>query len=233
MSGWAFFIAENAVLSENRTWLIQTLGDANYHTTYGLFSTIATASIAYAYYKLTRGKIVSTAAIPVPRLVAGWMSMSLGLILASQVLPQLQIPVDSKMNVRCPFDFTEKREDGQISGLERVSRHSGLWSFGLCGLGPALTSYSGPLAFWWCGPATVALLGGGHTDSRFRRGMGGQLDPLFESQTSNVPFAAILTGKQGPVGEALHQALVDLKPLNAAIATGIATIWALRRGRIR
>lgn len=29
--GWIFFVAENAILSENRTYLIQELGDDNYH----------------------------------------------------------------------------------------------------------------------------------------------------------------------------------------------------------
>eukprot|EP00429_Kryptoperidinium_foliaceum_P035047 CAMPEP_0176166482 /NCGR_PEP_ID=MMETSP0120_2-20121206/85149_1 /TAXON_ID=160619 /ORGANISM="Kryptoperidinium foliaceum, Strain CCMP 1326" /LENGTH=72 /DNA_ID=CAMNT_0017504031 /DNA_START=12 /DNA_END=227 /DNA_ORIENTATION=+ len=52
--GWAFFIAENAILSENRTYLIQELGDDRYHLVYGTLSTIATASIGYSFYSIRK-----------------------------------------------------------------------------------------------------------------------------------------------------------------------------------
>ena len=42
--GWSFFIAENLVLSENRTMLIDQLGDDGYHYLYGFFSTAAMVS---------------------------------------------------------------------------------------------------------------------------------------------------------------------------------------------
>jgi uncharacterized membrane protein len=82
----------------------------------------------------------------------------------------------------------------------------------------------------------VALLGGWHHDSRFRRGIGGRYDPLYESQTSNVPLAALLTGRQGPAGEALRELLArDVKPLNAGLGVAVASAWvyAATRGRAR
>ena len=45
--GWCGFLAENIVLSENRTWIISAIGDTGYHATYSALSTAATASIAY------------------------------------------------------------------------------------------------------------------------------------------------------------------------------------------
>ena len=299
VGGWIFFIAENAILSENRTFLIQQFGNEPYHAFYGTLSTAATGSIAYAYYKIRNEAAATVAAKApppprIPALMLSWACMSLGLVMASQSLPKLQIPVALtttkssssssslqlpqqnpeaapntettttssnregtastawKLQVRCPFDFTDQHDHSQtdqIRGLDRISRHPGLWSLGLVGAGNAclLVSSSSsssslsalsllPLQLWWMGPMAVAWLGGMHSDSRFRRGMGGNLDPIYESQTSNVPFAAIVTGRQGNPIQVLQQLLIgqELKPLNAALATGMATLFVFRRrGRIR
>jgi hypothetical protein len=144
---------------------------------------------------------------------------------------------DWKLQVRCPFDFADKRNPHQqggttssaLHGLERISRHPGLWSLGLVGLGQAVLAPAIPQMIWWCGPAAIAWLGGGHTDSRFRRGIGGTMLPEYESQTSNIPFWAIVSGKQGS-GSA--QALLqEVKPLNVGVALAMSSLWVLRRVR--
>jgi len=254
VGGWLFFIAENAVLSENRTLLIDYLGDDAYHAVYGTCSTAAMASILYSYRKL-RQNAVSTAAvtaIPPLRLATAAATMSLGLILASQAAPKLQVPVEVatsgtdatttasrsvetiNIKVRCPFDFTDKHQHSStdtVTGLDRVSRHPGLWAFGLtCAGNAALQTASLPLTVWMLGPAAVAWLGGAHTDSRYRRGLGGTLDPQYASLTSNVPFAAMLSGRQGP--DALATWMTEeVKPLNALVATAVACLYVASRGR--
>jgi uncharacterized membrane protein len=233
--GWAFFIAENAILSENRTWLIEELGDDRYHLCYGTLSTIATGSIGYAFHLIRKQQNATLRLAPSPAAAVGaWAFLSMGLAMASQVAPKLQIPVgwsNQSFQVRCPFDFTDKKNpnDSSLHGLERISRHPGLWSFGFIGLGQSLLATSVPLRVWWMGPAAVAWLGGSHTDSRFRRGMGGTLEPGYASQTSNVPFMAMLTGKQG--SGSWSALLNETKPLNAALAVGMSSLWVLRRVR--
>jgi uncharacterized membrane protein len=135
--------------------------------------------------------------------------------------------------VRCPFDFTDNKnpDPNSVHGLERITRHPGLWSFGLIGLGNAFLVPSLPQKVWLSMPLLVALIGGAHTDSRFRRGMGGQLSREYDEITSNVPLLAILTRKQGNVINALQEAAEEVKPLNAAIAVGVAGMWVLTRGR--
>jgi hypothetical protein len=264
--GWAFFIAENAILSENRTWLIEELGDDQYHLAYGTLSTIATASIGYAYYSIRKAALPPPLTLwktvpPVPSAIGGWMFLSLGLVMASQVAPKMQIPValvddsnsnnnndivgpsvessstssssnssNRKLQVQCPFDFTDKRDANQeLYGLERISRHPGLWALGLVGLGQALLVPSIPQRIWWLGPAAVAWLGGSHTDYRYRRGMGGTLQPEYESLTSNIPFWAMLSGKQGSgCWQATGQ---EMKPWNAAVAVAMSSLWVLRKVR--
>jgi len=251
VGGWTFFVVENAVLSENRTWLIDRLGDDNYHIVYGTFSTIATASIGVAYHRITRkspplplslrrwngnGNGNGNALPPLAAGLGAWACTSLGLVMVSQVAPSFQVPVSvssqSKLQVRCPFDFADKRLEisnpFEVRGLERISRHPGLWSFGLIGIGQSLLAPTIPLQLWWLGPSLVAWLGGSHTDSRFRRGMGGVLHPEYDCQTSNIPFLAMITGKQPDAWVGLSK---EIKPLNAGLALAASSLWVLRRVR--
>lgn len=253
IGGWGFFIVENVILSENRQYLIDKLGDENYHKVYGTFSTIATISIGYAYYRIRKQvpTVPSNFKVGTPENIAAWLSTSIGLVLVSQVAPTFQIPVtttannanvgvDDKSNnkqwnfqVRCPFDFADKRmessSDNDVRGMERISRHPTLWSFGFVALGQSLLTTNIPLKVWWLGPTFVALLGGNHTDSRFRRNIGGTLPPELDCQTSNIPFLAILSGKQVGGWEGLRN---EIKPINAALAvTASSMMWILRRKR--
>jgi hypothetical protein len=136
--------------------------------------------------------------------------------------------------VRCPFDFTDSKHDtnSPVHGLERITRHPGLWSFGLIGLGNAFLVPSLPQRVFFAMPSMVALIGGAHTDSRFRRGMGGNLSPEYDSVTSNVPFVALLSGAQGNLLELMNDFSSEVKPLNAAIAASIAAVWVVSKGRV-
>ena len=49
--GWLFFVAENAVLSENRQVFIDRLGERGYKSCYGLLSTCSLASVAYGLWR--------------------------------------------------------------------------------------------------------------------------------------------------------------------------------------
>ena len=265
VGGWAFFIAENVVLSENRSFLIHHLGDAGYHNIYGLISTTAVGSIAYAYLKKVQNTppfLWMGTSVPVPSRIASFLLLSLGLGIASQALPKFQIPVafvkskddehqdtgsTTKPNalptsmvekttmpsfqVRCPFDFTDlKRQNGDDNphGMERISRHPGLWSMALVGVGHAFLVPSVPQRIWLAMPVMVAWVGGSHTDSRFRRGMGGTLHPEYDAMTSNVPFAALITRQMQGVGD-WDNLVAEMKPLNAVLATAVAAVWVLRR----
>ena len=207
--------------------------------------------IAAGYKKVRHaGPVVA----PSPaRLMAAFALQAAGLIGASQMAPKMQIPLGygpapeaggegvksttttpansaapSKLQVRCPFDFTPT-PDSPVYGLNRVSRHPGLWSFAFLGLGSAAATASVPQALCLAGPVLVAAAGGAHQDSRFRRGLGGSLPPAVDAKTSNVPFLAMLTGVQG--AGAFGDLAKELKPLNAAAAVAVAVGFALRRGR--
>ena len=253
VGGWSFFIAENFILSENRGRIIEALGDdereTNYHLLYGSVSTAATASIIYAYAAKARGALPLQWSGPTPawRLAIGFGLQALGLAGMSQSLPRIQMPLRvaatsrdplapaerPSFEIGCPFNFKPVAPEGPgPHGLSRVSRHPTFWSLACVCLGAAAMVPSLPQAAWLAMPTAVALIGGAHSDSRKRRGMGGTLPPELDAVTSNAPFVAMLSGAQGGVLAAFSALVSELKTGNALAGAGMAALWALRCRRV-
>lgn len=195
----------------------------------------------------------ATAAAPPGWRAVGVALGCFGAVTASQTLPRFQIPFAStasdedtpsaaaavsssssgRWRVRCPFDFSDEPSSSRSSsdvayaprGVERVTRHPGLWSFAAIGAGVAATSRSLPRAACLCGPVLVAAVGGAHQDSRHRRGIGGTLDPARDAVTSHAPFAAMLTRRSNDDVDWAR----EFKELNAAVA--LLVVAAATRGR--
>jgi hypothetical protein len=259
VGGWSLFIAENVLLSHNRTFVIELLDnqEEHYHYVYGTCSTVATLLIAYGYKSVrNQAPFFPSAGTPTRRALALGLQAA-GLVGLSQMAPKLQVPValappspspaspaspsspspapapaNPVWQVRCPFDFTPSKDDS-VQGMARISRHSSLWSFASLSLGSAFAAASIPQALCLSGPLAVALIGGAHQDYRFRRGVGGNLPPDLDKQTSNVPFAAMLLGnqKEGVLGSFVGLA-DEIKWLNAGVAATVALGLAARRARL-
>lgn len=144
---------------------------------------------------------------------------------------KLQAPeTDSKERVwRCPMDFRPKdaveTEDG-IQGVDRVTRHGMFWSLGSLAMGKALTSVFLPEVVMFSFPLAFAYIGGAHQDQRFLRGSGGTLTQEKYDKTSNVPFYALVTGKQS------WSSLSDeIKYSNVYIALFTSLLLALKKVR--
>lgn len=212
--GWLFFVAENAVLSENRQVFIDRLGERGYKSCYGLLSTCSLASVAYGLWRHGPGprlRIVGT-----PSLALGSALTCVGLVGAFNLAPALANPMSDDFT-GCPLDLKAARAEKptDVVGLERVTRHPQFWSLGFLGLGcAAMTPFAGTAAAA-LGFPLVALVNGTHLDSRHRRGMGGSLSVEREAKTSGVPFVALLRGRQ-----AWAPLLDELKPVNSVLALG-------------
>ena len=245
--GWIAFITENVVLSENRTEIIAAVGDDNYHRLYNTLSTSACLSIGWGFFKHGRGLGPALSYRSNASLFTGYILQSFGFVALSQLLPKFQIPVTkeptdsetsssaadsstppkSSFSLRCPMDFrpNDVPADG-IYGIDRVSRHANLWTYGLIGLGYAATTVFVPEIVMCAWPAVFVYIGSSHQDSRYRRGMGGTLSKEKEEKTSNIPFVALFTGKQS--WTALSK---EIKLENAAVAVLGSSLIALRRMR--
>lgn len=333
IGSWSFFIGENLLLSENRTYIIQNIcqnNDDYYHYLYGLCSTTAVGSIVYAYYGKIRpfsfderyrwlhlwdaskstihiNSRISKSGIPLKNRIGSFVVMSIGLCLLSQTLPKFQIPLEyigsssstatttsenddinnttenkqsgnnqnhdkttnndknntnnTKWKVRCPFDFTDSKSKHihnsnnqliissihDIHGIDRITRHPGLWSFGLISFGSSFLSPCIPTKIYFTMPLVMAFIGGYHHDSRFQRGIGGSFMKGYEELTSNVPFYAWIVGKQGhrhgqgqddddtTTRLALMQEFYEkeVKGLNLVLGMGVAALYVMRKGRGR
>ena len=236
VGGWSFFIAENTLLSENREAIITAIGNESYHTCYGTLSTAALASIAYGFRRVRGASPLQwTGPPPMARVVAGTILSTGGMASLLQMMPTFQVPVhiaegSKQWSVRCPFDFQAKDAgpDGEPHGMGRISRHSGFWTMAaLCG-GSAMVTASVPQAACLAMPTLVAMVGGAHQDSRFRRGMGGYLSPEADRQTSNIPFYALAMGRQEGGWAKLWE---ECKGINLAAAVCAGVVLAVRRGR--
>ena len=241
IGSWSFFILENVVLSENRSTLIKYLNDdeKKYRFLYSVCSTIGTGLIVVAYLKCRHTLPFREIKYPSKiNLRLAFLLQSLGFIGLSQQLPKMQNPYvkveknsenpTGKAPMRCPFDFT--KHEG-IRGVERISRHYGLWSLSFIGLGSALITKSIPQATWFFMPTLMALIGGLHHDSRFKRGIGGKFK---EEVNSGIPFVGLLFGKQDE-GRiiAIKNMCMEIKVINLACGLGFSIILAsVRRFRL-
>jgi hypothetical protein len=251
ITGWTFFIAENVILSHNKNEIIDNFGEVNYYRLYNLLSTCACGGLAYSWYFYggKKGPIMFQKLNNVSNGL-GFTLQSIGLIGLSQFAPPFQIPVSlisedkeqtsvsSKnvpvpllsLNLRCPIDLKSYREgknkdENSVYGIERVSRHAALWSIGILFLGSAASSiYLTDIAMGAC-PIIFSVIGTFHQD--YRRKYLGHLPKLtkeIEEKTSNIPFVALLTGRQS--WQSLHE---EMKWTNAGIAMSLAALLALRR----
>ena len=78
--GWSAFLAENLILSHNRSTIIDNIGDDNYHHMYNTLSTLATASIAFGYFKYARFDSPKLWNVNKPMKVTSFIFKSLGLL---------------------------------------------------------------------------------------------------------------------------------------------------------
>ena len=191
-------MAENLILSENRTEIMERFGAKNYHLVYNTLSSISCISILYGFIRGRKQGPFIAAMMPkfyqfqhkktTSVLVYGFRLMSLGI--ASQMFPALQAPIksneDGEVKARCPIDFANKDSPAKL-----ITRHPMLWSMSLYGLSFALTATTQTQLIFNLCPMIFTLVGGLHQDSRFRRKIGGELDP----RTSFVPFQSIITGE--------------------------------------
>ena len=265
--GWAAFVAENLALSQYREQLIAATSNDIYHAVYNTLSGGACLSVAYGFLRYRNETRIWASRVPRPLVLASFVLQGTGLVLASQLLPKLQVPVelvqakvdveptaptpsdDSKHNskttssdatestsggssiltmrfkARCPMDFGSRTSDadGAVSGIQRITRHPMLWSLALFAAGAALRTPFASTVALCSGPIAMGVIGTTHIDYRYRRGSGGELSAAIDEITSNIPFEALVRGRQQ--WEAVW---AELKTTNAWLALATAALLAVR-----
>ena len=132
---------------------------------------------------------------------------------------------DKSYAVRCPIDF-KAADVAEGGGLERITRHPMLWILGFMGAGTALTSVYACEAICFGFFPLFALIGSSHQDYRHRRNSGGLLTPEKDATTSNIPFLALISGKQK-----WSDVVNEAKIVNAGVGITVGLVLALKRIR--
>ncbi len=79
-------------------------------------------------------------------------------------------------------------------GIVRVTRHPLFWGIALWGIAHLINNADGAAIILFASLTLLALVGGALIDRRKRQALGGDW-PRFVADTSNLPFAAILAGR--------------------------------------
>jgi len=109
-----------------------------------------------------------------------------------------------------------------VKGMVRISRHPFLWGVALWALGHLIVNGDRASLVLFGSLLALALFGTASIDAKRKRKLGATWD-AFAAQTSNLPFAAILSGRQSlKLGE------IGLWRLVGAVAVWAGLIFAHR-----
>ena len=182
----AFLLASHFGISSTglRPWLIQRLGAGPYLGAYSVLALIAIFWLASAYNRADT--VVLWSPSPWQALVP-LVIMPIALLLLVGALTTANPTIVGRALVSKKIDPPE--------GVLRITRHPTMWAFGLWALSH-LTANGDLASLVLFGTiAALALIGTLLIDARYRERLGTLWQP-FSDQTSNLPFAAIMTGRQ-------------------------------------
>jgi uncharacterized membrane protein len=209
---WLLFAATHIGLASRRVRpaLVARLGPSSFSY---LFSFVAIVTFGLLLHVLSLHQHAGAAGPDLGRFppvrAIGIVTITTGVVLT---IAALQSPPASMLALFIPAGVKEPY------GLERVTRHPFFIGTALLGIGHVLLASRmvGVVAFG--GLAIYSIAGAMHQDGKLRRELGEQFAAYLD-QTSLVPFAAIVAGRQRLVAQEL--------PL-AGIAVGLLLAFALR-----
>lgn len=186
----AFFVALHLLVSGTRVRdaLTGRIGDGPYM---GLFSLASVAGlawliVAFGAARADPANAAYWAATPVTRHV----QLVLQLIALLFVVIGLSTPNPTSVRQEGALD----RPDA-VKGMLRITRHPFLWGVAIWAAGHLLVNGDRASLVLFGAMFVLALFGTSSIDAKRRRKLADKWD-AFAAQTSNVPFAAILAGRQ-------------------------------------
>lgn len=185
-----FFVLLHLVVSGTRVRdsLTRTLGQGPYM---GAFSLASVAGLTWLGFAFAGSRAAAWNAsywdiTPVTR------HIQLGLMLAAMLLivPGLTTPNPTSVRQEAALDRPDV-----IKGMLRITRHPFLWGVAIWAAGHLLVNGDRASLVLFGSMLILALFGTASIDAKRKRALGATWD-AFARQTSNVPFAAILAGRQ-------------------------------------
>jgi uncharacterized membrane protein len=200
-----------------RDRLVARLGEGPYRGMFALASLLGLVWMAYAYRHAP--------AVPTWGLVLGLRPAAYLLVLIAFIFVVIGLATPSP--TRVGMESTLTRGPGIARGVVRITRHPFLWGVALWALVHLIVNGDLASLVLFGSLLVLALAGTAVIDARRRRGFGeGWMQ--FAAVTSNVPFAAILAGRNR-----LGPAVAEIgwwRPLAAIAAYALAFYLHARAG---
>lgn len=185
-----FFVLLHLVVSGTRVrdGLVARIGQGPYM---GLFSLASVAGLAWLGFAFAqaRGEPMNAAYWTVGD-ASRHIQVVLQLLAFLLIVPGLTTPNPTSVRQEGVLE----RPDA-VKGMLRITRHPFLWGVAVWALGHLVVNGEPASLLLFGSMLALALLGTASIDAKRRRALGAVYD-TFIGQTSNVPFAAILAGRQ-------------------------------------
>ena len=211
----AFFVLLHLLVSGTRVRdaLTGRIGQGPY---IGLFSLASVAGLVWLGFAFAqgRGEAWNTAywgVTPTTR----YIQLALQLVAMLLILPGLTTPNPTSVRQEGVLE----RPDS-VKGMLRITRHPFLWGVTLWALGHLLVSGERGSIVLFGAMFLLGLFGTASIDAKRKRALGAVWD-TFAAQTSNVPFGAILGGRQR-----LNLGEIGWWRIALAVAVWAALTWA-------
>ena len=186
----AMFVAIHLLISGTpvRDAITARIGQGPYM---GLFSAVSVAILVWLVFafggaRAEQGNEVFWAITPATRVV----QIALQLIAMLLIVGGLSTPNPTSVRQ----EGTLARPD-VVKGMLRITRHPFLWGVAVWAFGHLLVSGKAASIVLFASMLLLALFGTVSIDAKRKRALGKSWD-AFAAQTSNVPFAAVATGRQ-------------------------------------
>ncbi|MDB5482744.1 MAG: hypothetical protein JWO83_3797 [Caulobacteraceae bacterium] len=157
----------------------------------GLYSLASVAGLAWLIFAFGAARSDPASAVlwtgaPALR----WVQLVLQFLAVMLVVPGLATPNPTSVAQQ---GLLEKPD--AVKGMLRITRHPFLWGVAIWAFGHLLVNGDAAALVLFGSLLALALFGTVSIDGKRKRALGEQWD-AFAAQTSNIPFAAILSGRQ-------------------------------------
>lgn len=211
----AFFTGIHLLVSGTslRDRLVRRLGERLYVAGFSLASAVGLAALIYAYGQVREPQV--TGLLAWRGVAAGGMFVALALIVFG---------VGSRGPTAVGGRSPSEGDDDPARGIHRITRHPMLWGFMVwAAIHMAFNPQPVSLIFFGAFLLTAAV-GTVSIDAKRRRQWGSRWQ-RYEARTSNLPFAAIVQGRNRLV-------LRELSPVLLGIAVAVYVALALFHARL-
>nr|MEA2799036.1 hypothetical protein [Phenylobacterium sp.] len=186
----AFFLAIHLLVSGTRVRdaLTGRIGLGPYMGVFSISSVVGLAWLGIAFSQARHADVqaVFWGVTPITRLV----QIALQLLAVLLIVPGLTTPNPTSVRQEGALDRPDL-----VRGMLRITRHPFLWGVAIFSAGHLLVNGDAASIILFGTLFALSVLGTVSIDAKRRRALGAKWD-AFAAQTSNIPFAAIVQGRQ-------------------------------------